>query len=137
MAEYPWGSVLPAKRIATIENQIAVNDKKRADLIEAHKTKLAEFDENDRKLKADLRQATTIQEKETREATLAAASKALERFLNSPAANGIDIDELVRKGQFEKMLGDVVASASKATPTKKSDAAEKPADDGASGGETN
>lgn len=32
MAEYPWGSMLPAKRIATIDNQIAVNDKKRADL---------------------------------------------------------------------------------------------------------
>lgn len=75
MAEYPWGSMLPAKRIATIDNQIAVNDKKRADLIEAHKTKIAELDENERKLKADLRQATSIQEKPAAERITSSGSE--------------------------------------------------------------
>lgn len=137
MAEYPWGSMLPAKRIATIDNQIAVNDKKRADLIEAHKTKIAELDENERKLKADLRQATSIQEKESREATVAAATKALERFMNSPAANGVDLDELIRKGTFEKILGAAIAEAGKSAPAKKSAAPAKAEEGTADAGEAN
>lgn len=117
---YPWGALAPVKRVAAVEAQIAANDKKRNECIDAHKKRLAEIDDADRKLKGDLRQATAIVEKEAREATVAAATKAFEKLMASMAATGVDVNEFVRNGDFEKALGKTMSEAgAKAKPAKK------------------
>jgi hypothetical protein len=123
MAEYPWGAQAPSKRVSSIESQIAVNDKRRAECVDAHKKKLVEFDDADRKLRSDLRQATQIVEREDREATVAAAAKAFERMMSTMTGQGVDVGALVRSGEFEKLLGKAVSEAG-----TKGKAARKPAE---------
>lgn len=108
---YPWGALAPVKRVAAVESQIAANDKKRNDCVEAHKKRMAEIDETDRRLKGDLRQATAVVEREAKEATVAAATKAFEKVMASLYASGVDVSEIVRGGDLEKVLGKAMAEA--------------------------
>jgi len=145
---YPWGALAPVKRVAAVESQIAANDRKRTECVEAHKKRMAEIDETDRKLKGDLRQATAVVEREAKEATVAAATKAFEKVMASMFASGVDVSEIVRSGDLEKVLGKAMtdagakprsgrkgASAPTTPPAAQEDAGPRSSDGSAEGGD--
>lgn len=117
MAEmYPWGAQAPVQRVAKLEAQLRANEKKRSEVVEAHRKRIAELDEADRQVKADLRAATIIVDKERHEATVAAASKVLDRVLSG---SGTDISEALRTGDFEKMMARLLEQAAAAADPEK------------------
>lgn len=105
---YPWGNQAPAQRVAKLEASLRANEKKRLDAIEAHKRKIAEIDEADRLLKGDLKAAQNVVDREKREATTAAASKVLEKVIGTAS---VDVDEVIRSGEFEKIIQKALADA--------------------------
>lgn len=128
---YPWGALAPVKRVTAIESQIAANDRKRNECVEAHKKRMSEIDETDRRLKGDLRQATVVVEREAKEATVAAATRAFEKVMASMFASGVDVNEIVRNGDIEKILGRAMTEAGakpKATRRTSAPAASAPVD---------
>ena len=132
MAEYPWGTMPPVKRVAALERQIRENDGRRTKQLAEHRTAIAAIDEADRGLKADLRTAQSVVEREFRESQAVAASRTLEKVLG---ATGVDIGEALSSGLFERLMrealgrvggGDLVEAAGKAVPSGSAAGAAKP-----------
>lgn len=103
--EYPWGKEAPAKRVTKLETNLRNLDKRRDDLVTAHKAKIAELDEAERALKADLKAASSILEKERKDTQVASALKVLERVLGGSSLN---IEDALKSGQFEQDLAGLV-----------------------------
>ena len=135
MADYPWGAQAPAKRVAAVEKQIRSNDKKKEAALAAHAEKMATFDEVDKGLKADLRQAQTVLDREEREQLKANASKTLEKSIDKLIAKGIDVEAAIESGELAKMIENFALENKKpaASETAKPKKTAKADDAGASG----
>lgn len=120
MAAYPWGAQSPAKRVATVERQIASNEKKKAAAVEAHNAKIAGFDEVDKGLKADLRQAQNILDREERDQIKANASKSLDKVLDKLISDGVDLGAVIESGEFAKAIEGMAKASGPEAATKPS-----------------
>jgi hypothetical protein len=110
---YPWGSQAPTKRVGALEASIASNDAKKVDAIKRHREEIRRLDEIDKGLKADLRAAQSIVEKEKAEADAAAATRVLMKLL---ASTGMDVGEAVKSGALEKAMQDAFNKVGGKTP---------------------
>lgn len=132
---YPWGTQAPTKRVAALDAQIVSNEGKKADAIKRHRDEIKKFDETDRSLRADLRAAQAIVDKEKSEADAAAATRVLMKLLSS---TGMDVGEAVKSGVFEKAMQEafnkVEGKSSKGSSPAKAPASSKEAS-GSEGGD--
>ena len=104
MADYPWGAMAPAKRVASVERQIRTNDGKKAAAVEAHSKKMAELDSVEKGLKADLRQAQTVLDREEKDKIREAASKSFEKVIDKLMADGVDVEKALGSKDFMKAI---------------------------------
>lgn len=119
MAEtYPWGPQAPTKRVDALKRQIATNEQKRTDQIEAHRKRIVEIDETERQLKKDLAAAQAVVDREHREAMSSAAARMMEKVL---AGSGADISEALKTGEFEKLLAEALGKVGTSAPKRRSE----------------
>ncbi len=112
---YPWGTQAPTKKVAALESSIASNDAKKAEAVKRHRDEIRKFDEADKGLRAELKVAQGIVDKEKAEANAASATRVLMRML---ATTSIDVEEALRTGDFEKAIADAFANVGGARPKR-------------------
>jgi hypothetical protein len=109
---YPWGAQSPVKRVSALEAQIKANESKKEAAVKRHREEVRVLDETDRGLRADLRTAQVVVERERSEANASAASSILLKVLK---ATGVDVEEAIRTGSFESVMAEAL---SKVAPGK-------------------
>src|SRR3546814_10757907 len=63
---YPWGAQAPSARLTKLEGTLQKSVTAKNKYLEGHRQKIAEFDEAERQLKADIRACEAIVENERR-----------------------------------------------------------------------
>lgn len=124
--EYPWGKEAPQKRVSKLENLLRTNEKKREEFLASVKAKVAEFDETDKTLKADLKAATAIMDRERNRAQIASASRVMEKVFGGAS---VDLDEVIKSGRFEELLQKLVSDNGSASSGSLSEGNAAPAGD--------
>jgi hypothetical protein len=133
MAEaYPWGAQSPQARLSKLQGSLTRNHEARERYMAGHKTKVAEFDDAERQLKADIRVCEGIIEKERTEAQSQQLSQLLARIAGKGA---VDLGALLSDPNLEKKLIALAAEAEKPAEVKPSKAKKAAgASEGDSGG---
>ena len=131
MAQYPWGAQTPSKRVASVEKQIAAVEKKKKAATDAHASKMAEFDVTEKALKADLRQAQNVLDREEKDQVKAAASKSFEKVLDKLISDGVDIEKAIENGDLMKAMRELAdpGAGDKKAPAKQKKSGSEPAGD--------
>lgn len=105
-SSYPWGAQLPHQRLKKLQSEQQKNEAKRLEYMEAHKTRLAQFQEVDRKLKSEIEQCEQIIRQEKAEQNNQLALKVLSKLLGS--ANPEVVEQALKGGLFEEKLHNVL-----------------------------
>ena len=117
---YPWGAQSPQARLSKLETALKKSLGARDTHMEAHRAKIAEFDDNEKRIKADIRACEAVIEKERTEAQ----SEKLSKILTKIATSGsVDLGALLSDPNLESKLAALAADNSRS-------AAKKPAKSG-------
>lgn len=107
MAEaYPWGAQAPGARQKKIQRELEKVVTARDRYLNEHKAKMAEFDEAEKTLRADLRACEAIIERETRENQSQQLSSVLQKLA---AAGKLDLEDLLKDPNLGDKLAGLVA----------------------------
>src|SRR3546814_5512777 len=112
---YPWGAQAPSARLTKLEGTLQKSVTAKNKYLEGHRQKIAEFDEAERQLKADIRACEAIVEKERIEAQSNQFSKILTKIAGS---GGVDLAALLADPDLEKKLAAIAECNSKAVDRK-------------------
>lgn len=112
---YPWGAQAPSARLTKLEGTLQKSVTAKNKYLEGHRQKIAEFDEAERQLKADIRACEAIVEKERIEAQSNQFSKILTKIAGS---GGVDLAALLADPDLEKKLAAIAEGNSKAVEKK-------------------
>src|SRR3546814_19311569 len=107
---YPWGAQAPSARLTKLEGTLQKSVTAKNKYLEGHRQKIAEFDEAERQLKADIRACEAIVEKERIEAQSNQFSKILTKIAGS---GGVDLAALLADPDLEKKLAAIAEGHSK------------------------
>lgn len=126
---YPWGSQAPQARLSKLKLNLGKSQTARERYMEGHKTKLAEMDEAERQIKADIRACEGIVQKELAEEEGLKLSKLLSKIAGS---GKVDIGALLADPDLETKLVALASAQGKSSdkragkaPTKPSSASEE------------
>src|SRR3546814_4289900 len=108
---YPWVAQAPSARLTKLEGTLQKSVTAKNKYLEGHRQKIAEFDEAERQLKADIRACEAIVEKERIEAQSNQFSKILTKIAGS---GGVDLAALLADPDLEKKLAAIDEGNSKA-----------------------
>src|SRR3546814_18575020 len=112
---YPWGAQAPSARLTKLEGTLQKSVTAKNKYLEGHRQKIAEFDEAERQLKADIRACEAIVEKERIEAQSNQFSKILTKIAGS---GGVDLAALLADPDLEKKLAAIAEGNSQAVEKK-------------------
>src|SRR3546814_13984867 len=126
---YPWGAQAPSARLTKLEGTLQKSVTAKNKYLEGHRQKIAEFDEAERQLKADIRACEAIVEKERIEAQSNQFSKILTKIAGS---GGVDLAALLADPDLEKKLAAIAEGNS---PPLATNPAKSPANSSGSDGE--
>ena len=107
---YPWGAQAPAARLTKLEGTLQKSIGAKDRYLEGHRLKLAEFEDAERKLKADIRACEAVVEKERIEAQSNQFTKILTKIAGSGA---VDLSALLADPDLEKKLAAIAQANSK------------------------
>jgi len=105
---YPWGAEAPAKHIAKLQKKMAAHSARRAKIEAAFKTQLTEVEEKEKSLRAEIRAAETVRDKEACEAASQGVAKIVEKLI---ASGKISADALKDPSRLEEAVLAVAAKA--------------------------
>lgn len=100
--KYPWGNQAPATMLTRLEKQLEGRAQEKVKLIEAHQTRLASIEAEERTIAADIRKVKAFLEKERREQSQGQAMRLFEKVLASNPK--LDIEAAVADGSLERLL---------------------------------
>lgn len=123
MAEaYPWGNQSPQARLSKLDTTLKKSQAARDAHMEAHRAKIAEFDENEKRIKADIKACEAVIDKERTEAQ----SEKLSKILTKIATSGsVDLGALLADPNLEEKLAALAADNAKSAAKKPAKAASK------------